>query len=116
METELDYAAIGGRIRQVRTNLGMTQDLMAERTGFSNPHISNIENGKTKLSLPAVICIANVLGVTVDQLLCDCLQSSNHIYRAEIYEILQDCSSSEIRMITELVRAAKASLRKVYQQ
>ncbi|WP_345788359.1 helix-turn-helix transcriptional regulator [Desulfosporosinus metallidurans] len=53
----------------------MTQDQVAEITGLSNPHVSNVETGSTKPSLPTIIKIANALSVSVDELLCDNINS-----------------------------------------
>ena len=73
---ELDYKAIGERIKTARINKKFTQDKIAEMTELSNTHVSNIENGSTKVSLPTLVKIANLLEVSVDELLCDNLKKS----------------------------------------
>ena len=60
----IDYSAIGRRIKTARLSCGMTQEKLAEQTGLSLPHISNIETGHTKLSLPTMVEIANALSVS----------------------------------------------------
>lgn len=62
----IDYKAIGVRIKAARARKGVTQGYIAEVTGLSTPHISNIETGNTKLGLPTIIHLANVLDVSVD--------------------------------------------------
>lgn len=47
----IDYKAIGVRIKAARARKGVTQGYIAEVTGLSTPHISNIETGNTKLGL-----------------------------------------------------------------
>ena len=42
---------------------------LAEKAGLSLSYVSMIENGRRKVSLDALIRIANILGVTVDELL-----------------------------------------------
>ena len=109
---DLDYRAIGKRIRTARSKLGITQETLAERAGLSTTHMSNIETGNSKLSLPTIVSLANVLGVTVDLLLCDNVVLSKDIFLREIQELVSDCDNYEIRIITDLIRTAKDSLRK----
>lgn len=39
---------------------------LSEKTGLSLSYVSMVENGRQKVSLNALIRIANILGVTVD--------------------------------------------------
>lgn len=48
---EINYKDIGIRIKQERINQNITQEKLAEITGISVTHMSNIENANTKLSL-----------------------------------------------------------------
>lgn len=68
---ELDYKAIGKRIKIARIKADLTQERLAERIGISPTHLSNIETGTTRVSLSTIISIANALSVTGDDLLCD---------------------------------------------
>lgn len=71
MMMELDYKAIGKRIKIARINADMTQEALAAKVNLSPSHMSNIETGTTKVSLTTIVNIANALSVTVDDLLCD---------------------------------------------
>lgn len=108
---DIDYTAIGMRIRAARLNARMTQEQLAELTDFSITHISNIETGNTKLSLPALLNIANHLHVTADTLLCDSLDYSTKTYSREAQAILSDCSTAEIRALVDILKASKQSIR-----
>ena len=103
----IDYKAIGVRIKAARVRKGVTQGYIAEVTGLSTPHISNIETGNTKLGLPTVIHLANVLDVSVDELLCDNIHRSEKIFQNELAELLQDCEAEELHLITELAKVVK---------
>lgn len=59
----INYKAIGMRIRNRRKVLGLTQQRLAEIADLSDTNISHIERGATKLSLPSLISIANALSV-----------------------------------------------------
>lgn len=58
---EINYKDIGIRIKQERFNQNITQEKLAEISGISITHMSNIENANTKLSLPVLVNIANAL-------------------------------------------------------
>ena len=109
---ELDYQAIGVRIRRLRKEKGLTQQKLAELSDQEPSNLSHIERGATKLSLPTIVNIANALGVTVDDLLCDSLTESRHSFEQLANDILADCSHRELRIITETMLALKENLRK----
>ena len=109
---ELDYYAIGVRIRRFRKAQRLTQQRLAEISHQEPSNISHIERGATKLGLPTIVNIANALHVTVDDLLCDSLEESKDVFHREFLELVSDCSHSELQIITGTVRALKESLRK----
>ena len=66
---EKDYEArkrIGERIRQLRTERGMSQTELAEKAGLVQPHIVRIEQGRYSVGLDTLQAIAKALGCTVD--------------------------------------------------
>ncbi len=107
MKLDIDYKAIGLRIKVARARKGLTQGNIANLTGLSTPHISNIETGNTKLGLPTIIHLANVLDVSVDELLCDNIHHSEQIYCNELAELVKDCSVDELHIISELAKVIK---------
>lgn len=108
---DIDYKAIGRRVRTARLKANLTQEQLAECAELSLPHVSNIETGNTKLSLPTLLCLANILSVSADQLLCDSLQTSNHAFCAEAQEILSDCTNAELRVLVDILKISKQSIR-----
>lgn len=66
---EKDYEArkrMGERIRQLRTERGISQVELAERAGLIQPHIVRIEQGRYSVGLDTLQAIAKALGCTVD--------------------------------------------------
>ncbi len=106
----IDYDAIGMRIKIARIKAKMTQEVLADQVGLSVVHISNIENGNAKMSLQAIIDIANTLSVSVDDLLCDNIVHANPVYCREAQELLRDCSPYEIRILLDVLKATKNAL------
>ena len=94
---ELDYRAIGKRIKIARIKADLTQEALAENS---------------KLSLPTIVSLANALSVSVDEFLCDSVIHSKDIFSQEIQDLVSDCDEYEIRMIADFVRAAKETIRK----
>jgi transcriptional regulator with XRE-family HTH domain len=109
LKLDIDYKAIGLRIKVARARKGLTQGNITQLTGLSTPHISNIETGNTKLGLPTIIHLANVLDVSVDELLCDNVHRSEQIYSHELSDLLQDCTVDELHIISELAKVVKKS-------
>jgi AcrR family transcriptional regulator len=62
-------ATLGGRIRAVRTARGMSLRGLARELGVSPATVSQIENGRTRLSVVRLGRIADVLGVGVPEIL-----------------------------------------------
>lgn len=61
--TEDHLAEIGGRIRSLRAEQGLTLQAVAERTGLSSSMVSMVERGRTSPSIGTLIAIASALGV-----------------------------------------------------
>jgi predicted transcriptional regulator/DNA-binding Xre family transcriptional regulator len=68
-EGMLDPLTVGRRIRQLRTDRGMTLDALAAELGRAPSQVSVIENGKRELKLGELQKLARILGVTLDDLL-----------------------------------------------
>lgn len=64
--TDLDFKAIGMKIRNRRQSLGITQEAVANGLDVNPSHISNIECGRANPSLTALVKIANLLQCSVD--------------------------------------------------
>lgn len=109
---ELDYKAIGKRIKIARIKADLTQEMLAEKIELSPTHLSNIETGTTRVSLATIVSIANGLNITVDDILCDNVVKARVQFEEDIAEILDDCDEYEIRMIKDMAAALKESLRK----
>ena len=67
----MNYYHIGQKIRKYRKAKCISQEQLAEKVDISVTHLSHIETGNTKLSLPVLVDIANALGVHTDDLLVD---------------------------------------------
>ena len=108
---ELDYKAIGKRIKSIRRNANMTQEQLAEKISLSISHMSNIETGTTKVSLTTIVNIANALAVSVDNLLADNLVNARPQLEHDIQQVLSKCSPYELHVVTDVCKATLEALR-----
>lgn len=110
---EIDYIAIGARVRKFRLERGMTQERLSELSGLTPAHFSHIETGNTKVSLPSLLQIAVALDVTLDDLVCDNLAHTKHVALKEMDVLLSDCSDAETRALVTIAEASKKAIRDI---
>ena len=93
--TDLDFKAIGLKIKERRKQLGETQEHIANMLEVNPSHVSNIECGRANPSLTALVKIANILKCSVDYFI-----SEEYTYKIDkekekqrkqlIYDLLSD--------------------------
>ena len=71
MNKEIDYVAMGRRIRQSRESKQLTQEQLAETCSLSAAHLGHIERGTRPPSLESVVRISKSLHVSMDYLLTE---------------------------------------------
>ncbi len=108
----IDYIDIGARITNKRNELGLTQEELAFASNVSQSTVNKIEKGKTKAELTSLVSIANVLQMTLDELLCGSLNRSVPIYQKEFADLIQDCSAQELRLLIEVSTGVLAAFRR----
>ena len=108
----MDYYAIGQRIRKFRKAHDWSQEELAEKVEISTTHMSHIETGNTKLSLPVFVDIAGALEVRTDDLLENPATATTSTSLDEIATVLERCSAQEAKVIADVVKATKRSIDK----
>ncbi len=106
----MDYYAIGQRIRKIRKAQGFSQETLAEQAGISVTHMSHIETGNTKLSLPVLVDLAEILDVRTDDLLYDGIFAERSSTIDEIIQILDTCTAQQLKIIKNILKTTKISL------
>lgn len=108
----IDYKAAGKRIKIARINKEFSQERLAGIVGISATYMSNIESGSVNMSLSTAVAIANTLEISLDELMCGSIIKNKHIHVKDIRETLEDCNDNEARILSEILTAAKAAIRK----
>ena len=108
---ELNYKLIGIRIKAARLAKGLTQEGLAEMSDISPQHVSHVENGGTKLSLPCLVAMCNALDVTADKLLMDSIPQSEIHLTEEVAKVYRDCTANEMYLMLSVAESLKAAMR-----
>ena len=82
MAEQVTAATLGARVRQFRTELGMTQTELAERGGLSHSALSKIESGQLSPTFQTLLRIVQGLGVDMPRLLAASGPSVKRMRRA----------------------------------
>lgn len=106
----LNYVEIGRKIRSLRKEKGLSQEQLAEKIWISTTHMSHIETGTTKLSLPVLVDIANVLEVGTDDIISTQILEKKQDTENKIQCVLNKCTPSQRNVIEQVVVAAKKAM------
>lgn len=93
MNKNIDYIALGKRIKEKRIMKKLTQEQLGELCELSSAHIGHIERGTRILSVDVLFRIAQILGVSVDYLLFDSVENENLLN--SIVPILKDADKEK---------------------
>ena len=81
MEQELDYIAIGDRIRKYRELSRMTQEQLSESCSLSTGYIGHLERGTRSPSLETLVKISQILRVSLDDLVFGKTEINNNMIK-----------------------------------
>jgi transcriptional regulator with XRE-family HTH domain len=65
---------LGEKLRTLRTGRGLTVRQLGDILGVDHSHITKIERGENIPSLPLALKIADLFGISIDQLVRDDLE------------------------------------------
>jgi transcriptional regulator with XRE-family HTH domain len=97
----IDYKAIGSRIKTARNNKGITQSKLAELLSVTPEYVSRIEIASTHLNLPMLAKIAELLDVTISLFLDGVSMSGSDYKLSEFSEMLEKLSPVKRKMLFE---------------
>lgn len=101
---EIDYSKIGKRIRNARLEKGLSQAELGALIGCSNNHMSHVEVGQTKVSLPMLLKVAFVLEKNINYFLLDTPYASKScIINSEIAGKLDRCNVDTLITVSKII-------------
>ena len=104
MNREIDYTAMGERIRRARESEHLTQEQLAEICSLSAAHMGHIERGTRPPSLEAVYRISRSLHVSIDYLLTESF-SLDEALLCNINAMLKNSGKLKPKTIVSTIRA-----------
>ncbi len=110
-KSNLDYSIIGKRLKELRLKKKLTQTQLAEKADVEPAYISHIERNEAMVSLPTLVKLVNALDTTLDYVVYTNLNNSSHISVGMINELLADCTSEEISILTDILKSIKGAIR-----
>ena len=106
MQPEIDYVKIGQRIKVARLERGYSQADLGALVGCSNNHMSHVEVGQTKVSLPMLLKLSLVLEKNFDYFLLDTPYAKcESIINTEIADKLNQCSAATLVTVSKILDA-----------
>ena len=108
----IDYASIGQKIKKIRLEKGITQEQLAEAVGVGVTHISHLETGSGTVSLKVFLAIVNYLNCSADEILCKEIATAKPLLNSWLSELVADCDQTETKILSDILAAAKQTLRK----
>lgn len=103
MSFQVDYYALGGRIRSAREEKHLTQEQLGEICSLSTAHIGHIERGTRTPSVETLCTIAKVLNVSLDKLLFDSFDNDNVF--VHLSSVLKDKDPEKVRRFITMITA-----------
>lgn len=99
-----ESTAIGIRVQQERTRMGLTREQLAEMMDMSVWYITDIERGRSGLSVPGLIQLCEIFGCSADYLLFGRLDSLSLSARVnqlppELRKLVDDILAKQMEII-----------------
>jgi len=90
----MDYSILGNKIRKLRKDNNLTQEMLADEIDLSFTYIGQVERGVRGINIPNLIKIANRFNVSLDYLLSEYMNEGigkdNDILDNEWLNIIKD--------------------------
>lgn len=97
---KIDNSTMGGRIKEQRMKMGMTQEELAEKMFTTKMTISHYENDQTDIKGSVIVEIAGILGTTAGYLLnSEIAVNDVDEQMKEMMEIFRGLGNDEIRRV-----------------
>lgn len=100
MDINLYLEEVGRRIMERRKTMGMTQEMLAEKSNLTTQFVSYAEGGKRAMRPENLMKIASALGVSCDYLLTGDIIDKDKLLLSEKLEKL---TPHEVRMVENII-------------
>ena len=101
-----EFSIIGNRIKALRVGYGMKQSELAKKIGMSQTNLSNVESGRTAVTVQVLLKIHDVLGCKLADFFVD-LDNDVEEAAKEEQGAKQSIELEEAVQILKLLKAVK---------
>ncbi len=108
---DIDYIALGKKIRQERIKKNLTIEELAEILGLSPSYMGLIERGQRGISIETLCKLSNVFKVSTDYLLFSMMNDANNVddssstyYQNQIIALTNQYSEHDFDFLIEFIR------------
>lgn len=101
---EFDRREIGERISKQRRKLGLTQQNIYDEIDISQNHYSQIENGRSGISIEKLIQISDILNISIDYILTGKTQGNK---KSDFEEKYSELSNKQKQFINQQIDSLK---------
>ena len=96
--------SIGGKIRQHRKQLGLTQEVLAEESGLHHTYIGQLERGEKNATMDSLQKVVTALGIGYNDLFESLLSNNRDPGIADdCYRLISTLSPAEQKVILDII-------------
>ena len=99
---EVDFSKVGLKMKQLRSERGITQEQVAKDLNCTVPFVSNVENNRAKLNLRVLLYYSKLCNVSVDTI--PPLDEKEHQLNDEMLNVFRGFSVTEKEKIIKMLR------------
>ena len=101
---QIDYIALGKRIRAERRKQDLTQEQLAELADISDSFMGHIERGGRVLSVETLAKLANALNLSVEYIVCGEYNYQPDMLPSEISDALSRMSDRQRKVFLSIMK------------
>jgi len=95
--------SLGKKVKRARFLRDYTQEYVAENIGISIDLLRNIENGRNIGSVPTLINLCNILGISMNYLFSDFLNNIDNSFDIALYNYIKDLSDEDRDILKKII-------------
>ncbi|MEW6663031.1 MAG: helix-turn-helix domain-containing protein [Bacillota bacterium] len=99
---------IGARIKQLREELGLSQNELARRAGIAQSSLSYLESGAKSPSVDTLLLICKALGVSLTEFLGETGGNSAPEHIKPLLDRVRHLTPEQVQKLAEFIKSLKA--------
>lgn len=93
---------IGHRLREKRTELGLTREKMSELADIGTGYYGQLEVGTSQMSIDTLLKLSKSMHITMDYIISGDKESTGDT--SPVIQLLESCSPRELKLAEEVLK------------